>query len=438
MHGQAAAPPPTRQAPPQQQQQRLQLEQQQLSLSQVDPSVLRELPPDVQREVMQQLGGQQQQQGLGGAAGRVLGAQFGRPQRRSRLGEAQGQRQQPWGQRWQEEHQLREAEAAAAAGEADAGPAISLLLEGGAGAIVGEELAGGGLEEAAPAAPVPLPPQVQQFLTQAEHASSARSLAAALAECLQQLEAQLAAGPAGSPHPLSQQQLDRQQEVVAPEPGAGGAGGSRDSLGGQHSSGSSSQLSSSSSGTNGEELDLPPTQKVESDEEEVLQRGERSPAAAERAPAPPDSNGKAPRRMRQSPRQDSMQRLAGPGEAAQSPCKGPGSGAAGGSGRGGRGGRGSPHSSNTEFQRGLQAVGRSIRQAAAELLAGQDLEQLRVLLRAVQRLGSAHPWFAAAAGEPAVAAAQQGVEARLGWRLRLAGLFDDECSVGGSGSGGSE
>ncbi len=72
--------------------------------------------------------------------------------------------------------------------------------------------------------------------------------------------------------------------------------------------------------------------------------------------------------------------------------------------------------------RGVQALCSGIQHAAATLLAAQDLEQLRLLLLAVQRAGRQHPWFLAGGGATAVEAAQKGVQAAYGWRLRLAGL----------------
>ena len=65
-----------------------------------------------------------------------------------------------------------------------------------------------------------------------------------------------------------------------------------------------------------------------------------------------------------------------------------------------------------------------LRQAAGALVAA-DLEHLRKLLQAVRWLGRQHSWFAAAAGE-VVDQAQLRVEARYGWRLKLARLLQEE------------
>ena len=84
-----------------------------------------------------------------------------------------------------------------------------------------------------------------------------------------------------------------------------------------------------------------------------------------------------------------------------------------------------------EVQRGLQALGSAVQQAAAALLAHKDLEQLRLLLLAVRRLARQHPWFGRGAGEAAIDAVQLRVQGRFGWRLRLAGLLDGEAPGSG-------
>ena len=149
--------------------------------------------------------------------------------------------------------------------------------------------------------------------------------------------------------------------------------------------------------------DLPPTQPV------VLEGEERSPGTSP-AVAQAAAGGGSPQQTEQSPRQDSMQqRGGGPGyEDAQpgqlhsppgSPCSG-------------------------ELRRGLLALGHLLRQAADVLLASRDLEQLRLLLLAAQRLGQRHPAWAECGGGAALEAIQRAVEQQYGWRLRLPGLLD--------------
>ncbi|PSC71461.1 DNA repair REV1 [Micractinium conductrix] len=190
--------------PPPQRQQQAQQAAGLLSLSQVDPAVLQELPAEVRREVLQQL-----QPG-----GRPHGS---RALPRSRLGQQQRETEAAWQQRWQEEQQLREAETADAVG--------SMLVDG-----ASQQWAGGGAallqQEEQPQEAAVLPPAVQRFVVEAGSAASAQSLAAALAGCLEQLEAQLAADSA------QQQQQQQQPEAAADTGGEGSGGGSDDAEGG--------------------------------------------------------------------------------------------------------------------------------------------------------------------------------------------------------------
>ena len=324
--------------------------QQQLSLSQVDPSVLAELPPDVRREVLQQL-----QQVGSGAAG--AGKHCGRQQHRSRLGQQQDQ-ERAWQQRWEEEQQQRELEAAAAAGSLASDADDSAEEEEGQHPERQEQDL--------------LPPAVQQFLAQAQAAPAASSLAAALADCLRQLESQLASEVPASP--------------AVPPPGSGGGDAAGNS--------SSSPAGSSGGGSGGVEMELPPTQvvEVEGQEQPTQQQAEGGDGAG----MPGFAGGSAGSGPQQSPRQDSMQR------------------------------RGGTAAGQEEVQAGLQALGSAVQQAAAALLSAKDLEQLRLLLLAVRRLARRHPCFGSGAGETAIEAVQLRVQGRYGWRLRLAGLLDGE------------
>lgn len=347
-------------------------ELQQLSLSQVDPSVLAELPAEVRQEVLQQL------QAGGGAGGRA----GGRPQQhRSRLGQLKDE-ERAWRRRWEDEQQQRAAEAAEAAAVVADDPGSPLLTPR------REEEQGAEQHKRAAS---PLPPAVQQFAEMAVVPASAVSLAAALAECLEQLLAAAAAGEEASPP----QQRSR---TPSPNSSSGGRGDSSKEM----------------------EVDeaLPPTQPV------VLEREDQQgpagslgclPSGAEAAGA---QAGGSSQPLQQSPWQDSMQQRDG-GPASD---EGPQQHAAGSAGsralcfprRPGGG----------ELQHGLQALGRSLQHAAGALLAAGDLEQLRLLLLAAQRLCRRHPCFAEGGGGAAVEAAQRGVERRYSWRLRLGGLLD--------------
>lgn len=381
-------------------QQQQQQEAARLSLSQIDPAVLRELPLEVRQEVLQHLQQQQQPGIAGGGVGRH------RQHQRSRLGQRRDE-EQAWRQRWHEEQALREAEEAAAAGSMPPGREAGKETSGRSQ----DEWLRQNIEQEVEAPAVPL--VVELFLEEAEQAGSVHSLAAALADCLQSLEAQLV--PKGAALPLARQrgQLASNQSAdrggggaaVCPSSGghdsslAEGPGGSKDSAAGSDSGASRHSL----------ELDLPSTQPA-GRAGAGQQPGGTSPAAA------------------CSPRQDSMQRIherqqggvaAANADAAPMPAASPAVASptnASGSGNSG--------AASSQLQHALKQLGRCLQQAAAELLAARDLEQLRQLLRAVLRLGVQHPWFAAGGGEALVAAAQRGVQARYGWPLRLPGLLD--------------
>ena len=147
-------------------------------------------------------------------------------------------------------------------------------------------------------------------------------------------------------------------------------------------------------------MELPPTQVVEVEGEEHVRQQQAE--AAEGAEMPADAGCIASSGRQLSSQQESMQRRGGTAAAGQE-----------------------------ELQRGLQALGSTVQQAAATLLAAKDLEQLRHLLLAVRRLTRQHPWFGRGAGEAAIEAAQQRVQGRFGWRLRLAGLLDGEAPGSG-------
>ena len=317
---------------------------QRLSLSQVDPAVLAELPPEVQAEVVQQL-----QQGGGGP-------QRSRLLHRSRLGQ-QRDEAQAWQQRWAEEQQQRVGQGALEAAEAGLLP--SQASEQRHSPL---KLAPLQLEEEEEGA-APLPPAVHQFAELAsDGASSASALAAALADCLQQLHQHAQAAADASPQPSRQ--------------GSGSSGG-----GGIDSEGR--PVSSREGGTIEDmDVDLPPTQPVVL-EDDAQQQASGSPAAAA---APADTSGEQH----------------------------------GGAEQG--------------LQRALQALGHGLQLAAEVLLLQPDLEQLRLLLLAVQRLGRRHPWFAAGAGDEVLEAAQQRVAKRYGWRLCLSGLLEAAPAAEGGGA----
>ncbi|KAL4443032.1 hypothetical protein ABPG77_008523 [Micractinium sp. CCAP 211/92] len=371
-------------------QQRRQQEAVQLSLSQLDPTVLQELPTEVRQELLQQL--QQQQQPAGDDGHR-------QQQRRSRLGQ-QRDKEQAWQWRWREEQALREAEEAAAV------DGVLLASRAGweaAGQPLGENAQQeAGQEDGAP----PVPVAVELFLQQAEQAGSAQSLAAALADCLRQLEEQLVTGGAAS-SPAQHLQSQLLPEKCAGH-GSGNAGGCPND--GRHrSSLADTPRGSKDSGAGSASRDpgVPSTQPV-------------GQAGADQHPG--SSKQQAPAL---SPRQDSMQRnngrqQGGAPDAAFFPAASPGAArpdCPGGSGNSGT-------ASCSQLQPALKELGRCLQQAAAELLAARDLEQLRTLLRAVLKLGEQHPWFEAGAGQAAMAAAQRAVQARYGWPLRLPGLLD--------------
>ena len=345
--------------PPPQRQQQAQQAAGLLSLSQVDPAVLQELPAEVRREVLQQL-----QPG-----GRPHGS---RALPRSRLGQQQRETEAAWQQRWQEEQQLREAETADAVG--------SMLVDG-----ASQQWAGGGAallqQEEQPQEAAVLPPAVQRFVVEAGSAASAQSLAAALAGCLEQLEAQLAADSA------QQQQQQQQPEAAADTGGEGSGGGSDDAEGG--SAGAVAVGGGTNGPTSSMDKDLPPTQRIaaDSDDEAADDAAASGAEAAEVAGDGRHGSGGSPR-----------------AQADHAPAAAPASG---------------------ELRRSLDALGAAVQRAAAALLARKDLEQLRLLLLAVARLGGEHPWFAGAAAA-ATEAAQGRVAARYGWRLRLPGLLQPE------------
>ena len=344
--------------------------EQQMSLSQVDPSVLAELPPEVRHEVVQQL---QQDDGK----------QHTRRQHRSRLGQ-QHDEERAWQQRWEEERQqqgLEEAELAAVAG----GTVCGLVSRGMNGAGLERQQVDADLEQ--------LPDAVQQFLQAADvvvaeaRPNPASSLAAALAECLQQLPAQLDGDGDGVPAPRLRSPSPSQ------EPGSRSRG-SRDAPPG--SSGGSSSM----------DVDVPPTQLVGVDGHEVV--------PAEEAAAPPLAGSD---RLQPSPQLPSLQQDGVQAVQRQAKCRE-------GSHPIGSGASSSPPGSGfhrPRVQQGVQALGSSIQHAAAALLANRDLEQLRLLLLAVRRLAQRHVWFATTGGA-AVDAAQARVQEVYGWRLRLEGL----------------
>lgn len=361
----------------------------QLSFSQLDPGVLQELPPEVRQEVLQQL-----QQRSGGGKG-IATARHRQP-RRSRFGQ-QRDEEQAWQRRWLEEQAMREAEEAAAA---------SGLPPGG-----GAYSEAAWLDEDEPsqactgqgADPPPVPPAVELFLQQAAQAGSVPSLAAALAGCLQELEEQLLSGAAASLPAQQEGQLSSEQRANQ-RSGSSSAdcpsSGSPASLEGDPRVGTDG-----AAGVGGTHVELPPTQPVQE-------------AGAERRP------GSAGATAAPSPQQDSMQRIRGrqraaAGKASPSPAASPAATTAAAS----RGGS-LTAPVHSQIPHALKLLRCCLQQAAAELLAMRDLEQLRQLLRAVLRLGAAHPWFAKGGGEAVAAAAQRSVQAQYGWPLRLAGLLD--------------
>lgn len=397
-----------------------QLEEQRLSLSQVDPAVLAELPPDVQREVVQQLQ----------AAGSVLGGPAGRKQRlqqRSRLGQ-QRDEAQAWQERWAEEQQQRDAEAAAAVQAAggllsQGSDLVEHLLSPPEQRHVEEEEEEDGmvLQEHGGA---PLLPAVQHFaelVAGREGDGSAASLAAALTSCLDQLEGQ---AEAAAGRETSQQHSPCQQPAAQHSlkfDGAAGGGGGSDREAADGPGGSSSG--------GARDPDLPPTQPVEVGMQDgpaaAHGQAEATAAGADRPEPAGTEAGHTDPEQRQQQQAQAQHGQHTQQEPASSPAHELHRSHGGGSPRSMR---------SQELQRSLYALGCSLQQAAAALLAARNLEQLRLLLLAVQRLGRRHPWFAEGAGQAAVEASQQGVQARYGWRLRLGpGLLEAAPAAEGGG-----
>jgi hypothetical protein len=306
-----------------------------LSLSQIDPSVLAELPAELRQEVMQQLRQE---------AGAPI-RQGGRKHQRSRLGQRNGE-QHAWQQRWEEERQQQQQQqdgkVLAAGAVAAARSAVEQMPQQQLQLADGQE------------PNKELPAAILQFLQtanecEAGHGTSG-SLAAALADCLEQLQAELA-GKKGSRLSSPPCQIPRS----SPTPRSADAASARPSS---------------------MDADVPPTQLVVV-EEAAGAKGEAAAAADRQTGRQPHEDGPA-----------------GDG--------GDVSGAA---------------VAELQLQEGVQqALCSGIQRAAVTLLAGRDLEQLRELLRAVQRLGLCHQWFDATA---AVDAAQQHAQGAYGWRLRL-------------------
>jgi len=271
-------------------------------------------------------------------------------------------------------------------------------------------------------------PAVQQFaqLVAGRHEDpSASSLAAALTSCLDQMEGQ--AGAAAGQLAAELQQL--QQQPQQPPPQQQPHAQQEAQRGQQPATQHSPSFDGAADGTGGGDGGLPPTQPVELEMQDAPAAADAVQAAAALAgrqglAAAGQEAGHAMDGQQQQQAQQVQQ-------AQQDPISPPAA----------RGlhhspGAGSPGSQRSRaLQRSLHALGRSLQQAAAALLAARDLEQLRLLLLAVQRLGRRHPWFAEGAGQAALDAAQQGVQAQYGWKLRLGpGLLEDvPAAEGGAG-----
>jgi hypothetical protein len=338
-----------------------------------------------------------------------------RTQHRTRLGQEHEQ-QQAWLQQREEERQRREMHTALAA-------AAMGVTEPPRGAA-GSRCAGGG-ELSHDAGE--LPPAVQLFLQAAEGVAAegdpepAASLAAALADCLAQVQDWQAGRQGGTTlqpaSPSSPRTATCHTECGGDDP----AGGSSSSNEEAHAASDSNRHSCA---------ELPATQPVLLDEPAAqaaaLDPGRASSAqgggaapgavgapaagagceAGVEAVSEPTQMSAQPTSRKQDCQHDQVQHR-GPSPRAANPGTSPSA---------------AEVISAPEVARGTQALSSGIQHAAVALLASQDLEQLRLLLLAVQRLGRQHPWFADGGGAAAVEAAQKGVQAAYGWRLRLAGF----------------